>query len=134
MKKLFTQKLFLLLMVPLVVTLSFLLFFWDIITTGTWGINKTVGWAWDITNFIYFPFLLYFIYLLGYGICYFLKIKTDYWLSLLHFVLILVSILFFSATRYYFFIFSLTCIGFIVFLVNIITSFICTLKLKKSHY
>jgi molybdopterin-containing oxidoreductase family membrane subunit len=20
---------------------------------GTWGLNKTVGWAWDITNFVW---------------------------------------------------------------------------------
>jgi molybdopterin-containing oxidoreductase family membrane subunit len=22
-------------------------------TGGTWGLNKTVGWAWDITNFVW---------------------------------------------------------------------------------
>ena len=40
---------------------SLLLFFWWILcvgyTVGTgigvWGLNKTVGWAWDITNFVW---------------------------------------------------------------------------------
>jgi len=38
---------------------------------GTWGLNKTVGWAWDITNFVWWVgigmlehlFLQYFFYL-----------------------------------------------------------------------
>lgn len=133
MKKLFTNKLFLLLMVPLVVVLTFLLFFWGIITTGRWGINKTVGWAWDITNFIYLPFLLYFVYLLGYGIFYFLKIKTHYGFSLAHFVLIVLSWVYFTTTSYYYLVFLLTCIGFLLFVLNIITSLVITLQLKKGN-
>jgi hypothetical protein len=25
---------------------------------GTWGLNKTVGWAWDITNFVWWVVLV----------------------------------------------------------------------------
>jgi molybdopterin-containing oxidoreductase family membrane subunit len=25
---------------------------------GTWGLNKTVGWAWDITNFVWLVLVL----------------------------------------------------------------------------
>jgi molybdopterin-containing oxidoreductase family membrane subunit len=25
---------------------------------GTWGLNKTVGWAWDITNFVWWLVLV----------------------------------------------------------------------------
>jgi molybdopterin-containing oxidoreductase family membrane subunit len=45
----------------IVFTIAFLAFLWGIgciiytISTGigTWGLNKTVGWAWDITNFVW---------------------------------------------------------------------------------
>ena len=41
--------------------ISFVLFLWWILcvgyTVGTgigvWGLNKTIGWAWDITNFVW---------------------------------------------------------------------------------
>ena len=41
--------------------LSFFLFMWWVIAVsytfgtgiGVWGLNKTVGWAWDITNFVW---------------------------------------------------------------------------------
>lgn len=45
----------------IVFTIAFVAFLWGIgciiytISTGigTWGLNKTVGWAWDITNFVW---------------------------------------------------------------------------------
>ncbi len=45
----------------IVFTIALLAFLWGIgsiiytISTGigTWGLNKTVGWAWDITNFVW---------------------------------------------------------------------------------
>ena len=45
----------------IVFTLALTAFLWGIgciiytISTGigTWGLNKTVGWAWDITNFVW---------------------------------------------------------------------------------
>jgi molybdopterin-containing oxidoreductase family membrane subunit len=33
---------------------------------GTWGLNKTVGWAWDITNFVWWVVLVTTLILLYY--------------------------------------------------------------------
>ncbi len=40
----------------------------DTAPTGTFGINKTVGWAWDITNLIPYVIGVIFIVLLIAGI------------------------------------------------------------------
>ena len=45
----------------IVISISMVLFLWGVgcmiytISTGigVWGLNKTVGWAWDITNFVW---------------------------------------------------------------------------------
>ena len=45
----------------LVFSLALLAFLWGVgcilytigVGIGTWGLNKTVGWAWDITNFVW---------------------------------------------------------------------------------
>ena len=42
-------------------SLSFILFLWGVVSMaytigtgiGSWGLNKTVNWAWDITNFVW---------------------------------------------------------------------------------
>ncbi|PJJ08472.1 hypothetical protein CLU83_1745 [Flavobacterium sp. 1] len=58
------------------------------------GINKTVGWAWDI-NMVYLSpliFLIFFyVFLLAYGIIAFSKRKTNLKLSILHTAIILAS-------------------------------------------
>lgn len=38
----------------LIMTIGFLVIGYEITTgIGTWGLNKTVGWSWDITNFVF---------------------------------------------------------------------------------
>jgi Ni/Fe-hydrogenase subunit HybB-like protein len=38
----------------LVMTIGFLVIGYEITTgIGTWGLNKTIGWSWDITNFVF---------------------------------------------------------------------------------
>ena len=45
----------------IVFTLALVAFLWGVgcilytigVGIGTWGLNKTVGWAWDITNFVW---------------------------------------------------------------------------------
>jgi molybdopterin-containing oxidoreductase family membrane subunit len=38
----------------LIMTIGFLVIGYEVTTgIGTWGLNKTVGWSWDITNFVF---------------------------------------------------------------------------------
>ena len=45
----------------IVFSISLVLFIWWILSVGytigtgigVWGLNKTIGWAWDITNFVW---------------------------------------------------------------------------------
>jgi hypothetical protein len=50
------------------------------------GFNKTVGWAWDLTNFI-FPLLI--IYVSTYLALYILKVKTNLFFTTISIVLLL---------------------------------------------
>ncbi|MBR9847633.1 MAG: hypothetical protein GYB35_16720 [Algicola sp.] len=53
------------------------------------GINKTVGWAWDIIGWVYFV-KVYFIpiFIIGYGILALLKYSTHKSLSISHLIII----------------------------------------------
>lgn len=56
---------------------------------GNIGINKTVGWDWDISNWLFFSKIgLWLIFIIGYGILTLLKYWTNKNLSKLHLVLI----------------------------------------------
>jgi len=61
------------------------------------GINKTVGWAYDLTNFWiltgFITFSAWILYIIGYGIMAILKYKTSWKLSILHFLLIVLTFL-----------------------------------------
>ncbi len=95
---------------------------------GTWGINKTVGWAWDISNFNYLQFLLYPIYLFGYGLLFLFKVRTNYQLSLVHFGLIVISAAIFSYPNLSLVTFCLTFCSFLIFTINIVYAIILKLK------
>ena len=90
--------------------------------TGQTGINKTVGWAWDLTSFI-IP--LSIIYFSTYSTLFILKIKTNMLFSILSILLLLFSVLFQNYITVFFL------ISFLIFLSNVIFSIY--LKLK-SHY
>ncbi|KGD69152.1 hypothetical protein B0A61_14575 [Flavobacterium aquatile LMG 4008 = ATCC 11947] len=89
--------------------------------TGITGINKTVGWAWDITSYI-IP--LSIIYFSTYLTLYLLKIKTNLIFSILSIVLLLICFKFYSL------IFILFISSILLFLSNCIYSIY--LKFKKK--
>ncbi|WP_417353445.1 hypothetical protein [Flavobacterium alkalisoli] len=69
----------------LVSTLLAILYFTGSPSVGTYGVNKTVGWAWDITN--YAPFVALFVLILclfGYIIMWVLKFKVSKVASLIN--------------------------------------------------
>ena len=60
---------------------------------GAWNLNKTIGWGYDITNFIWYniqiPILIFFI---GYLLVYILRRNTNVYLSGIHIFLILFNV------------------------------------------
>lgn len=60
---------------------------------GIIGINKTVGWAWDLTNYI-FPLTI--IYFSTYLTLYLLKVKTNLIISILSIVLLIFCFKFYN--------------------------------------
>ncbi|MEL1239974.1 hypothetical protein [Flavobacterium flavipallidum] len=90
------------------------------------GMNKTVGWAYDISNQMFYCALLYgfsiLLFFVGYLLLAILGRKTNYHFSIVHFVLIIGA---FILLNFSFFIFS-TIIGLLsiaVFMKNIFSSY-----------
>lgn len=90
--------------------------------TGETGINKTVGWAWDLTSFI-IPFSL--IYFSIYSALFLMKIKTNLLFSILSILLLLFSVLFQNYITVFFL------ISFLIFLSNCIYSIYLKFKSQK---
>jgi hypothetical protein len=58
------------------------------------GINKTVGWAWDITHYLFFAKIYFLpIYIVGYGILTLLKYLTHKNISKAHLILVILTFL-----------------------------------------
>ncbi|MDR7369830.1 hypothetical protein J2X17_000601 [Flavobacterium aquidurense] len=96
--------------------------------TSVYGVNKTVGWAYDISNQMYlnailFPFCL-ILFLVGYLLLMILRRKTNYLLSITHFSLIILSI---TGTLVYYY-----AISSLLYLVSIPLFFIIIFKSYKT--
>lgn len=65
-----------------------------------YGINKTVGWAYNITNQVFYTVLIFtfsqILFIIGYLIIFLLRRKTNYYLSIAHFEIIILSLVFFE--------------------------------------
>lgn len=92
-----------------------------------YGINKTVGWAFDITEFSPVIFLFsFYSFLIVYGILALSKKETNLKISIAHTIIISVStILLENSNNGFLMIFN--CISIIVFLLNMYKS-------SKTHY
>lgn len=123
---LFTKKLFLVLLSPILLLLIYFLFNQN--TVETWGVNKTVGWAWDITDFIFIYFPLYLLFLISYGILFAFKIKTHLTISIIHILLIAIPILTFSNYNY------VTFYSIVLSVAVFITNIIISLKNRKYDF
>ena len=94
----------------------------------TYGINRTVTWAWDLFNDVFvlkhFSLLLFFI---SYVLLRIVKVKTDLLWSVIHFVALLTIAVLHLA--YYFSVgihWTLYWVSMVVFLINVVVS------IKKS--
>lgn len=86
------KKIFVSSIISIIVIL--LLYFFPVnVGLGTWGVRKTIGWAWDITN-ILFPIMIVMVlmHLIGYLILYISKAKYSYAVFYLNMGLLLLSI------------------------------------------
>lgn len=110
----------LVLLIPIVVVMCIILF--DLGSTGTWGMNKTVGWAWDLSNFNLIHFPLYFLFLIIYTVLSLFKIKTQFLLSIIHIFLIVIPWITFSNYNYTLITFYSTALSLIVFVLNVALS------------
>lgn len=125
---LFTKNLFLILLSPILLLIIYFLFNQN--TVETWGMNKTVGWAWDIIDLIFIYFPLYVLFLISYGILFAFKIKTHLTISRIHILLIAIPIFTFSNYNYIYVTFYSIVLSIIFFIANIIIS----LKRRKYDY
>lgn len=81
LKNLFTTKMY------LIILLEFL-FLFRFSEAETYGINKTVGWAYDLSGFSCFIVFILFGFFIGFAFLALLKAKTNFILSVLFFALI----------------------------------------------
>ena len=98
------------------------------------GINKTVGWSIDLSNQWFYNGLMIFgswiIFLIGYAILSILRKKTDLYLSIIHFVLFILTLIVGVKTDLFgFSTLGIGLISFIIFGANFFKSF----KLKKIY-
>jgi hypothetical protein len=90
----------------------------------SYGINKTVGWAYDITNKVFYTALIFtfsqILFLTGYLITFLLRRKTNYYLSIAHFEIIILTLIFYEN-----FIFNmLFCVvSIVIFFINVFKSY-----------
>lgn len=120
LKKIFTKHLFFLLI--LLFGFGFILayLFGD---EQSYGINKTVGWAYDISNQIFYTALIFtfsqILFIIGYLILFLLRLKTNYYLSIAHFEIIILTLLFYEN----FIVNTVFClVSIILFLINVFKS------------
>jgi hypothetical protein len=94
MKKIFTEHMFLLLLSTYGISYLVVYLLED---NQSYGINKTVGWAYDISNQFFFNALTYFLskvlLLVGYLLIFLFNRKTVYHISIIHFCIIIASLI-----------------------------------------
>ena len=121
MKKVFTNYMFLLLISFFLLGFLLAYLFGD---EQSFAVNKTVGWAYNISNEALLNAILaisQIIFIFGYLIIFLLKRKTNYYISLAHFEIILLA---FYSISFKNFIVSviLGAISIILFFINIYKS------------
>lgn len=121
MKKLFTNYMFLVLISLFVLSFLLAYLFGD---EQSFAVNKTVGWAYNISNEALlnaFLAISQIIFIFGYLIIFLLKRKTHYYISLAHFELIIVAFYSISFKNFTISV-VLGAISIILFLINIFKS------------
>ncbi len=93
------------------------------------GINKTLGWIWDSSNWIYWFSYFNWMVLLGYGFLAVIRYKTNKYFSGTHLLLILFSFLIYELFHFHVdWIISINVLMIIVFMINFIISVLAKRK------
>ena len=86
------------------------------------GINKTVGWAFELNYFSLLIFSFsFFVFLLGYGILALTKKETNMIFSIVHVIIICLSIILLEKAQLDF-LMIFNCLSIVVFLINMFKS------------
>ena len=86
-------------------------------------LNRTIGWAWDLFPFFWRnSFNLALLYLIAYGVLYFLKRETLFFTSLLHFILMIFLWWPVGREEYSSLFIFLNLLAILVFIFNLVTS------------
>ncbi len=110
-KNLFETKMYLiiLLCLPLLIQFS---------EIETYGISKTVGWAYNFTAFtMFYIHYITFAFFIGYLFLAIIKAKTNFVLSIVHFILMVFCCLLFDNIRYMLLADTLAISGIFVFVI-----------------
>ena len=131
-KKLFETKMYLIILLCLPLLIRFT-------EIENYGINKTVGWAYDISGFtMYFVKYIVFAFFIGYLFLAIIKAKTNFILSIIHFILIAFCCLFFDNFKYMRLVDTLAIIGIVVFVMIFFNALFwkikSSLKLKNNFF
>lgn len=96
-----------------------------------YGISKTVGWAYDISGFtMYYVKYIVFAFFIGYLFLAIIKAKTNFILSIIHFILIAFCCLFFDNLRFMRLVDTFAIIGIVVFVMNFFIALFWRIKLS----
>ncbi|MBC8883488.1 hypothetical protein H9X57_09080 [Flavobacterium piscinae] len=94
-----------------------------------YGFNKTVGWAYDFSGFtMYYVKYIVFAFFIGYLFLAIIKAKTNYILSIIHFILIAFCCLFFDNVRYIRIVDTIAIIGIVVYVVIFLNALFWKMK------
>lgn len=94
------------------------------------GVNKTLGWVWDASNWIYWFSYFNWIILGGYGFLAFKRYKSNRYFSGIHLVLILSSFLIYEL--FYFNINWIVIVNTLMIIIFII-NFIISVSIKRKY-
>lgn len=94
-----------------------------------YGVSKTVGWAYNISNNVVLTSIIFFcsqiLFILTYFILFLLKRKTNYYVSLAHFEIIIVTLYLMSSEKF--------TAALIISLISLIALFVNIFKSKKEN-
>jgi hypothetical protein len=103
----------------------------------TYGVNKTIGWAWDLCNFVPLIFGFSFIVnVLGYGLLALIKSRINRWIIIIQMTSILMTIIIWFMRHSYDFcttVLIISILTLILFFVNLGFAIACKLYDKNKR-
>jgi len=125
MKKLFTEYFFAVFLIPILI-FAFFYFFGTKVESGTYGVNRRIGFGIDIDGILRNPvynILIFYgtypVYLLSYFIVFLVRRQSNFILSIINFLIVSINFYLLCNNPKNRILIPLTMIGFIIFIFNI---------------